>query len=462
MPGTIQISVLEIRDLPSSSSLNSVSIRVAMGKREYQIADSGDFSIPLTTLRENMIVKVFDANGAEICRTGIDTKMVVEKGLWNDRFPLEGGGEMLLKLQFVLSEEEKNRIRMMRLSALAKKDAELVSKSTTLSEKATSSSLRYDEGSEQKKVEPTNQRVLSQDEAATMSSPHHASRVKSRTDELTPLNQDSTTGCSDGSKDPPWLSSLSSVATAPLTETGLTKSAKTSKLEGTSSSSPPKLKGGVWDLQHLPKRAPSSIRTMISVFESGRVPESRTSLKLGKKNGSRTEGAISNTPREESQLLTRREIKERFRQTMVLDDPNSSSSSAEITATNDNNSSDIQREKNRIQIAYWKNFRRNEVTPGIWIFPDDPRSTCITTGGKHAVRVVECCMETVSASPTEHSEEGTMPSELEHDVKEHKRVDASEANLWSSTGGPSGQAMRIAVMVGFGVLVLFTRQRQDK
>ncbi|KAI4377784.1 hypothetical protein MLD38_015362 [Melastoma candidum] len=152
-----------------------------MGKREYQIADSGDISIPLTTLRENMIVKVNGTNGVEISRTGIETKMVVQKGSWNDSFPLEGGGEMLLKLQFVLSEEEQNRIHMMRQSALKKVG---VNQSSTLSEKATAPSLGYDEGSEQKKVELTNQRLLSQDEAATMSSPHYASHVKLRTDEL--------------------------------------------------------------------------------------------------------------------------------------------------------------------------------------------------------------------------------------------------------------------------------------
>ncbi|KAI4377783.1 hypothetical protein MLD38_015361 [Melastoma candidum] len=140
---------------------------------------------------------------------------------------------------------------------------------------------------------------------------------------------------------------------------------------------------------------------------------------------------------------------------MVVDDPDSSSSPAEISATDNNNSSDIQREKNRVQIAYWKNFPRDEETPGVWIFPDDPRSICITTGGKHAVRVTECCVETIIM---EHSEEGTVPRKLDHDAKEHKRVTASGANLSSSTEGPCGQAMRITVMVGFGLLVLFTRR----
>jgi len=45
--------------------------------------------------------------------TGVEIKSIVEKGLWDDLFPLEGGGHVHMKLQFVLSEEERSRIRMM-------------------------------------------------------------------------------------------------------------------------------------------------------------------------------------------------------------------------------------------------------------------------------------------------------------------------------------------------------------
>lgn len=45
--------------------------------------------------------------------TGVEIKSIVEKGLWDDLFPLEGGGHVHMKLQFVLSEEERSQIRMM-------------------------------------------------------------------------------------------------------------------------------------------------------------------------------------------------------------------------------------------------------------------------------------------------------------------------------------------------------------
>jgi hypothetical protein len=44
---------------------------------------------------------------------GVETASIVEKGVWDDLFLLEGGGHVRMKLQFVLSEDERDRIRMM-------------------------------------------------------------------------------------------------------------------------------------------------------------------------------------------------------------------------------------------------------------------------------------------------------------------------------------------------------------
>ncbi|KAL5768638.1 hypothetical protein ACOSQ2_015421 [Xanthoceras sorbifolium] len=126
MPGTIIVSVLDFKGLQSTPP--QISIKVSMGKREYQTWDKEDFSFPLTTLRDNLMIALHDAEGNEISYTGIETRLVVEKGLWDDIFLLEGGGHVHLKLQFVLSEEERNRIRVMRESALRKKREELLSR----------------------------------------------------------------------------------------------------------------------------------------------------------------------------------------------------------------------------------------------------------------------------------------------------------------------------------------------
>ncbi|KAI3711563.1 hypothetical protein L1987_70102 [Smallanthus sonchifolius] len=58
--------------------------------------------------------------------SGVRTMSIIEKGIWDDVFPIEGGGLIHMKLQFFLSEEDRNRIRLMRESAMKKKQAEIL------------------------------------------------------------------------------------------------------------------------------------------------------------------------------------------------------------------------------------------------------------------------------------------------------------------------------------------------
>ncbi|ESR64696.1 hypothetical protein CICLE_v10010605mg, partial [Citrus x clementina] len=132
MPGTILVSVLEFKGLQSSSSMpQQMSIKVSMGKREYQTWEKTEFSFPLTTFRDNLMIALYDAKGNKISYTGVETRLVVEKGLWDDIFSLEGGGHVHLRLQFILTEDERYRIRIMRESALRKKHDELSSSNPT-------------------------------------------------------------------------------------------------------------------------------------------------------------------------------------------------------------------------------------------------------------------------------------------------------------------------------------------
>lgn len=43
--------------------------------------------------------------------TEVQTLSIVEKGYWDDFFQLEGGDYVHMKLQFILSEDDRNRIR---------------------------------------------------------------------------------------------------------------------------------------------------------------------------------------------------------------------------------------------------------------------------------------------------------------------------------------------------------------
>ncbi|KAK9148977.1 hypothetical protein Scep_007734 [Stephania cephalantha] len=130
MPGTIQVSVLGLVGLPSSS----ISVKVSMGKKEYQTWDKGEFCFPLTALRDNLIVTLHDAEGNELCVKEVETRLIVEKGNLDDILTLEGGVNLHLKYQFILTEEDRKRIREMRDSALRKKRGELIASSPTQSE----------------------------------------------------------------------------------------------------------------------------------------------------------------------------------------------------------------------------------------------------------------------------------------------------------------------------------------
>ncbi|XP_049934514.1 uncharacterized protein LOC116256830 isoform X4 [Nymphaea colorata] len=143
MPGTILVTVLELMEvqLPSASTssspgeANTVLVKVSHGKREYRtephyaegnrrgiVWESSDFSFPVFSLRDNLTISVLDCDENEIGRADIRSHSIIEKGLWDDMFPLKGGGSVHLKLQFVLSDAEQQRIRAMEPAALKKKE----------------------------------------------------------------------------------------------------------------------------------------------------------------------------------------------------------------------------------------------------------------------------------------------------------------------------------------------------
>ncbi|KAG7021326.1 hypothetical protein SDJN02_18015 [Cucurbita argyrosperma subsp. argyrosperma] len=77
MPGTIRVSVLEFMDLPELLPL-PILIKISMGKRQYETSEKGDFSFPLTTLRDDVILIIQDAGGNEVSRAGLFKEFAVE------------------------------------------------------------------------------------------------------------------------------------------------------------------------------------------------------------------------------------------------------------------------------------------------------------------------------------------------------------------------------------------------
>lgn len=121
MPGTIHVTVLEFKGVSSSSKPSAKSLKVSMGKRQFQTWDKGEFSFPITRIRENLVVALLDAGGNEIAHQDIRTMQIIEKGSWDEVFSINGDGHVHMKLQFTLSEEDRSRIRVMRESAMKKK-----------------------------------------------------------------------------------------------------------------------------------------------------------------------------------------------------------------------------------------------------------------------------------------------------------------------------------------------------
>ncbi|XP_072971776.1 uncharacterized protein [Typha angustifolia] len=133
MPGSIQVSVLEHTDfsppppsIPRDPTATCLSLKVSMGKREYLSAGEGDFSFPVMSLRENLMLMVHNAEGKLISHTELKIMSIVENGKWDVIFPLEGGGNVLLRLRFSLNDKERKRISEMRNSALKRKREELL------------------------------------------------------------------------------------------------------------------------------------------------------------------------------------------------------------------------------------------------------------------------------------------------------------------------------------------------
>ncbi|WOL20410.1 hypothetical protein Cni_G29215 [Canna indica] len=135
MPGTIQISVLEFVEPPPSALLTHtddkasffLSLKVTTGKREYQTMGKRELSFPVVSLRDNLVVMVYGSDGNLVSQTAeFKTISVVEKGTLDGSFSLEGGGIVHLRLQFILSEEERLRVHELRNSKLKRNDGDLL------------------------------------------------------------------------------------------------------------------------------------------------------------------------------------------------------------------------------------------------------------------------------------------------------------------------------------------------
>ncbi|XP_062180652.1 uncharacterized protein LOC133885038 isoform X2 [Phragmites australis] len=121
MPGSIQISATQP---PATTPL---FLQVAVGKREYSgNVEQDDLSFPVTSLRESMVIMLYNADRELISKAELKTKEIVESGTMDVVFTLDSGGKVILQLQFLLNDDDRKRIQEMRNSAMKRKQQELL------------------------------------------------------------------------------------------------------------------------------------------------------------------------------------------------------------------------------------------------------------------------------------------------------------------------------------------------
>lgn len=136
MPGTIHVSVLELVGLPAPPQSSSMGVKVSMGKQAHEMRDKEETCFSLASFRDNLSVSICDSEGNEIAHADVETRSIVEKGTWDDLFPLKDGGHIHMRLHFNLTEDELKRIRSMRESAARIKQEDLLKRSRSSSDLA--------------------------------------------------------------------------------------------------------------------------------------------------------------------------------------------------------------------------------------------------------------------------------------------------------------------------------------
>ncbi|TMX04250.1 hypothetical protein EJD97_010530 [Solanum chilense] len=125
-------------------------------------------------------------------------------------------------------------------------------------------------------------------------------------------------------------------------------------------------------------------------------------------------------------------------------------------------------------IACRKDELFDSENSGAWIFPDNKRRLCMTSAGKNIVHLSEdfhigvddhqrnkrpSMQETTGKLSFFRRSESTTKKGREKPQKPRTQSESFEEN---GSSGPVRQVMNIALVVGFGILVLLTRQRETR
>ncbi|XP_030953092.1 uncharacterized protein LOC115976119 isoform X3 [Quercus lobata] len=536
MPGIIIVSVLEFMGLPHALASSSICIKVSMGKIEYQIWDKGDFSFPLTSLRDNLIVTLQDADGIKISHAGVEIKSIVEKGLWDDLFPLEGGGHVHMKLQFVLSEEERSRIRMMNdadryeeisstISAPQGVDVHLSHKE--LDEKNESKSLPADFPTEAISSNETSLLLGGSrlDVAASNNSiPHNLGEDRGHNIQKqgqigkSPRNVKNMISAFESGQAQDMRSPIKSPPTRSQSNKSRIELKSQHLNEGKTqiTKTEQSISGRVInlflaeELQHTP----TDIRKrgeQINLFgASDRSKLSQDTGQLEELNTQKFQILGTNSSLKNKFNVVHKEVareEEKSHQDLmristtetatvswrILDEYSGGHPLSLFTGKQDSCGNPVIEESRReIQFTNLQEFNIQGASThklesvhycednhylfkssGAWIFPDEARRLCVTTGGKKVMDLMGGCSTkpkvhqgnvnlSMQENMEKHSVDARTVIKADKDKKDCQKIVKSKpenSEDIETSGGPVGQAIKVAIMLGFGILVLLTRKR---
>ncbi|CAN0901351.1 hypothetical protein LINGRAHAP2_LOCUS21373 [Linum grandiflorum] len=375
-------------------------------------------------------------------------RLLIGKGIWDDIFPLDGGGQVHLKLQFFLSEDDRQRIRIMRESALRKKHDELVSsKSASMAQKV-----------ERDHSAQTNSSPNGTERCEETSS-NHVKQVK---------KERSVVFESDGSE----LGTISKrpkpLEKAHGTVRNMISAFESSGHQDTRSKLVRQQITKSQSVNNFVVDVDASKSKMQKVRSTDSLSEQLSSC-LTQPDTAENEKDMENIARPEMQNVTtstgsvtglNETGKMKFLQD--LDTRKTASARASFSSLGmkrQTSSGDMISRKSdsrirRREICSYGDDHRSPECSGAWIYPDQGRRLCVTTAGKQVLNVIGgFCCET---------------NRIEHFVAQENGEDGETEIAQGSSSrdvetrrGPVGQVMRVAIMAGFAALVVFTRQRNQ-
>ncbi|XP_051114037.1 uncharacterized protein LOC127239771 isoform X3 [Andrographis paniculata] len=354
---------------------------------------------------------------------------IIEKGSWDDVFSIGGCGHVRMQLQFVLSEEDRHRIRAMRESVVKKK----LGANPNIARTSADRDKEIECGSGSSCHNITVFVLMNRAEMFISKDSDSATDTKEQGTDLEAAIPDTT----DGGSAAPLSRSISNKIEPQSLADEEDTSCKSSESD---------ISDSLQESRTI--KVQSTVRKMISAFESSQIQLKKTPSVLQFERSRKEPNVSSISPADETSVLSEEKGSE---------NPN--------VEKLQNLSGDSVRTKS---LECYNEECASAQCSGIWIFPENTVRLCVTAAGnEHLMKISNTNQQPKIFSPeiqllenethaTEHKmeddrSEAAKISESGHDCK----TDASSNKL-------VGKVIKLAAILGFGLLVLLTRQREPR